>query len=44
MASSSWASETNQHSNCEGGSSTPRSSIARWKRANVAVSLVRASA
>src|SRR5256712_5653741 len=31
--SSSWASDRNQHSNCEGGSITPRASIARWKRA-----------
>ena len=32
IASSSWASETNQASNCDGGGKNPRSSIARQKR------------
>src|SRR6185503_15368072 len=42
-SASRWAAETNQVSNCDGGSMTPRSSIAPWKRPNMAVSDSRAS-
>src|SRR5213594_1606008 len=41
--SSSCASDRNRHSNCDGGSSTPRRSIARWNTAKRSRSLVFAS-
>ncbi len=44
ISASVCAAETNQVSNCEGGNSTPRSSIAPWKCANAAVLEARAPA